>query len=189
MRPCLDVETGIRPDGAWVQGWLDAAGAGLYGLASVHHGRRAAFHVVARYPGGDPAASWDSVAGPRPDAPCGWQWQGSHPEFGRQVDRGSYDDWFLTGGDPLADPTAQQQLAQLWDQLTQQTFNEVDPLNQPITTPWQVAYIRSELRQLRQDLAPLLAAFKAGQLGGVAPPSELPKVADAFDAAAQQLRG
>jgi hypothetical protein len=95
VRPGLDVEDGIRPDGPWVQGWLDAAGAGLYGLASVHRGRRAAFHVVARYPGAAAApATWDPLAGPRPPTPCGWQSQGTHTEFGRSVDSGWYDDWF-----------------------------------------------------------------------------------------------
>src|SRR5262245_12989111 len=29
VRLCLDVEGGIRADGTWVQGWLDASGAGL----------------------------------------------------------------------------------------------------------------------------------------------------------------
>ena len=101
VKPCLDVESGIRDDGPWVQAWLDASGAGLYGLARVHVGRRAAFHVVARYPSVTPApATWDPLAGPRPDAPCGWQWQGTHTEFGCSVDRGWYDDWFLAGADP-----------------------------------------------------------------------------------------
>lgn len=97
LRLCLDVEGGIRPDGSWVQGWLDASGAGLYGNAPVHRGRRAAFYILAAYPGYDPSASW---SGPRPNGPCGWQWQGTHTEFGVGVDRGAYDDWFggLHGG-------------------------------------------------------------------------------------------
>src|SRR5262249_16766074 len=45
VRLCLDVEEGIRGDGAWVQPWLDASGAGLYGNAQVHDGRNAVFHV------------------------------------------------------------------------------------------------------------------------------------------------
>jgi hypothetical protein len=98
VRACLDVEDGIRPDGSWVQGWLDQSGAGLYGLANVHRGRRAAYHVVARYlNAGCGGASWDPAAGPRPSAPCAWQCQGTHTEFGRGVDRGIYDDWFAAG--------------------------------------------------------------------------------------------
>ena len=48
--PCLDVEGGIRADGAWVQPWLDASGAGLYGNAPVFSGRRAAFYETASDP-------------------------------------------------------------------------------------------------------------------------------------------
>ncbi len=94
VRPCLDVEDGIRGDGPWVDDWLRISGAGLYGRANVHH-HAAAFHVVARYPAsGCAGESWDPVAGSRPPAPCGWQCQGTHIEFGAAVDRGVYDDWF-----------------------------------------------------------------------------------------------
>ena len=97
VRLCLDVEDRIRPDGTWVDPFLGASGAGLYGLnsplGSVHY-HAAAFHVGAYYPSsGDPGATW---FGPRPadGAPCAWQWQDTHPEFGLSVDRGWYDDWF-----------------------------------------------------------------------------------------------
>lgn len=95
VRLCLDVEPEIRGDGPWVQPWLDASQAGLYGNAGVHVGRRAPFHVFADYPGFDPRATWPSWE-PRPPTPTGWQWLGSHAEFGLQVDRGRYDDWFAT---------------------------------------------------------------------------------------------
>lgn len=52
---CLDVESGIRGNGSWVQGWVDAAEAGLYGHAPVFIGRRAAFYILAAYRGNDPA--------------------------------------------------------------------------------------------------------------------------------------
>jgi hypothetical protein len=94
VRLCLDVESGIRGDGAWVQPWLDASGAGLYGNAPIHAGRNAAFHVLAAYPGFDPQATWEAGV-PRPSTPSGWQWQGTHTEFGIPVDRGWFDDWFL----------------------------------------------------------------------------------------------
>jgi hypothetical protein len=116
VRLCLDVETGIRSDGNWVQQWLDLSGAGLYGQHyqdtnsnwhSIHLNRTAAFHVMSWYIGRDPGATW---AGPQPSdgSPLGWQWQGDHQEFGLSVDRGTYDDWFggafsqsVIGGAPL----------------------------------------------------------------------------------------
>ncbi len=116
VRLLLDVEDGIRQDGPWVQGFLDVSGAGLYGLGSVHweHGggqRRAACHIVARYPGdGDPGATWDGS--PRPDGHCGWQWQGTHTEFGISVDSMNLDDWFQTGED---DPMAMEILTHIRD--------------------------------------------------------------------------
>jgi hypothetical protein len=93
VRLCLDVERGIRGDGPWVQAWLDASGAGLYGNAPVHPARRAAFYILAAYPGFDPKATWSATG--RPPGPCGWQWQGTHSEFGIAVDRGWFDDWFM----------------------------------------------------------------------------------------------
>ena len=99
VRLCLDIESGIRADGSWKQAWLDASGAGLYGNYGCHN-CRAAFHVLAAYPGsGDVKATWWS-ASVRPATPCGWQWAGTHGEFGVSVDRGDYDDWFggLHGG-------------------------------------------------------------------------------------------
>lgn len=91
--PCLDNEGGIRPDGAWAQNWLDASGAGIYGNAPVHR-LRARFHVLAAYPtSGDPSgASWNYTA--RPAGPCGWQWAGTHTQFGLGVDSTWFDDWF-----------------------------------------------------------------------------------------------
>src|SRR5215472_13783959 len=101
VRLCLDVESGIRGDGPWVQPWLDASGAGLYGVAGVHAGRRAAFHILARYPGFDPGVTWDGGV-LRPPGPVGWQWLGGHLEFGLDVDRGWYDDWFGGGRDDMS---------------------------------------------------------------------------------------
>lgn len=84
---CLDVENGIRADGPWVDGWLQVSGAGLYGEAGVHY-HPAAFHVLAAYPGVVPGATWD---GPAPPGPHGWQYQGTHTEWGISVDRAFYD--------------------------------------------------------------------------------------------------
>jgi len=105
VRPCLDVESGIRGDGPWVQAWLDASGAGLYGGHGVHGGRRAAFYVLGAYPRfGDPfGASWDASA--RPDGLCGWQWAGSHVEFGCVVDSTWFDDGFAAPDPPAEELT------------------------------------------------------------------------------------
>lgn len=110
VRLCLDVEGGIRADGPWKQPWLNASGAGVYGNDGCHINCSAPFHVRAAYPGvGDVRATWGGPV-PRPATPCGWQWAGTHPEFGVTVDRGDYDDWFGGGNmtvqiDP-ADPVA-----------------------------------------------------------------------------------
>lgn len=92
---CLDDEGGMRADGSWVQGWLDTAGAGLYGNGPVHLGRRARFHILAAYPGTDPKASWNTAYAPLPGGPHGWQWRGSHAEFGITVDSTYLSDGFL----------------------------------------------------------------------------------------------
>jgi hypothetical protein len=95
VRLCLDVESGIRGDGPWVQAWLHQSGAGLYGNAPVFANRQAAFYVLAAYPGNNPTRTWtNDPLHPRPHGHCGWQWQGTHQEFGCGVDRGWYDDWF-----------------------------------------------------------------------------------------------
>jgi len=95
VRLCLDCEPGIRDLGDWTQPWLDASGAGLYG-GRVRHQLRAAFHILAEYPGFDPLASWSGLR-PADGTPCGWQWRGDHVEFGAHVDRGWYDDGFSGG--------------------------------------------------------------------------------------------
>jgi hypothetical protein len=98
----VDVEPGIRDDGPWVPGFLQATGAGLYGLASVHYdtgepiGRGAAWNVIANYPGFDPGVTWVDGLTP-PAAPHGRQWEGTHTEFGLSVDRMWLDDSFTTG--------------------------------------------------------------------------------------------
>src|SRR5215467_15188426 len=56
---CLDDEPAIRDGTDWQQAWLDAAGFGHYGLCGAIAGSRARFHIVARYPGFDPDATWD----------------------------------------------------------------------------------------------------------------------------------
>jgi hypothetical protein len=101
VRPCLDDEPGIRADGFDRQAWVTAAGAGLYGLLRVHVGVTAAFHIAALYPGFLPGATWPVRV--RPDSPCGWQWQGTHPgPGGRSVDSLVLDPWF--GAPPAPAP-------------------------------------------------------------------------------------
>lgn len=82
---CLDDEAGIRAGSGWQQAWLDASGFGVYG-GEAAHGVHARFHVAALYPGQDPGATWPS-GWARPPGALGWQWQGTHDEFGVSVDR------------------------------------------------------------------------------------------------------
>ena len=93
--PCLDVESGIRGDGPWVDGNLAVVGGGLYGGQYVHSNRKAAFHIASLYPTPmvDPKATWPA-GWTRPGAACGWQWWNTHNEFGVGVDRSNLDDWF-----------------------------------------------------------------------------------------------
>lgn len=91
VRLILDCEDGIRGPGLWVPGWLGASGAGLYGSVPTVRAYDAPFKVAAEYPGFDPEKTFPYPSG---GLPTGWQWQGTHTEFGRSVDRGWYDDWF-----------------------------------------------------------------------------------------------
>lgn len=99
VRLMVDVEDAIRGDGPWVGPFLQASGAGLYGLLEVHRWP-APCRIVAEYPaGGCPGATWP--ASPAPREPHGWQCQGTHREFGLSVDRSALDDWFAGGADVL----------------------------------------------------------------------------------------
>lgn len=101
VRLCLDVEDQIRRDGDWVQAWLDDSGAGLYGNAPVFRNRRAAFYVLAAYVAPeDPRDTWGTRFCARPSGHCGWQWQGTHGEFGGDIDSCWLDDWFAEGFTP-----------------------------------------------------------------------------------------
>jgi hypothetical protein len=100
--PCLDVEAGIRGDGAWVDGWLTDSGAGLYGVLAVHY-HDAPFHIAAMYPGYDVSRTWPTAK--RPPTPCGWQWRGTHRgPGGLSVDSLLLDDWFGPAPEPAPTP-------------------------------------------------------------------------------------
>lgn len=103
VRLCLDVESSIRDDGPWVNPWLQVSGAGLYGGYYIHtnHRQFIYFRVMAGYPGYDPGLVWPADQTHWFAGSYGWQWQGSHIEFGVGVDRGWYDSWF---GPPLSPP-------------------------------------------------------------------------------------
>src|SRR5262249_9656357 len=101
---CADVEFGIREDGDWVDDWVARAASGLYGNTSVHYragrppGRGAAFNVAAWYfkvppECWDPQMTWPWWL-PATGRPTGWQFCGTHDEFGLSVDRSWLDDWF-----------------------------------------------------------------------------------------------
>lgn len=106
VRLMLDVEDAIRGDGSWVDAWLAASGAGLYGLCAVHR-HVAPAHIVARYPDGPvPASTWDPQCQPAPAGLLGWQAQGTHadPATGLQVDAGWVDDGFVQEEPMALDP-------------------------------------------------------------------------------------
>jgi hypothetical protein len=151
VRPCLDVEPGIREDGSWVDGWLAASGAGLYGLLGVHH-HAAPFHLVAMYPGYDPDRTWPLTA-PAPATARGWQWQGTHAEFGRSVDRLWLDDWF--GGNAMIDPAQLDRIeASVSDQWGMHAWGSGPKTNQ--VTYWKTA-LDLIVAHLGQDDAALAA--------------------------------
>jgi hypothetical protein len=164
---CLDVEGGIRGDGAWVQPWLDASGAGLYGNGPVFRGRRFAFGVVASRPITDPHATWPSetwwprVWGEYVGAPAidGWQWLGSHTAFGTTVDGCWLDDAFLNlhgaGGGSIGDDMsalAESQIATLYGKFADPGDPKYIALEQ---TPATLAEIQTELGALKQQIAAL----------------------------------
>ncbi len=152
VRPCLDVEPGIRTDGSWVDGWLAASGAGLYGPLEVHH-HAAAFHIAALYPGFDPSLPWP-VSAPVVTTPRGWQWQGTHSEFGRSVDRLWLDDWF-GGPDMAIDPAQLDRIEQsVSDQWGMQAWGSGPKTNQ--VTYWKTA-LDLIVAHLGQDDAALAA--------------------------------
>jgi hypothetical protein len=179
VRPCLDVEAGIRDNGPWVQDWLNASGAGLYGLAAVHGGRAAAFHVIARYPGRDPRATWPADVA-RPSGPVGWQWQGSHSEFGCTVDRSWLDDWFGGGSDDMS-ALSEKQIDDLWNLLLHNA-NEVNPEGQPISMPTQIAYAWATLRGNMPTILAGLAKVGAIDVDALAT-ALAPHLADVIDEA------
>jgi len=173
VRPCLDCEDGIRGDGPWVQGWLDAAGAGLYGNSSVHFhtgGRRAAFNIVASYPCVPPEccaqrASWPPWL-PLPDGggPLGWQQCGTHTEFGLSVDSGVYDDWFTE--DDMT-PEEHGWLAAIYTTMTRSAFKD-DPPSQTWLDVW--AHTRDQVDAIKAAVDVLAAS-------GI-PPTDLKPITD-----------
>lgn len=95
----LDVESGIRGDGLWVDPFLEASGAAIYGdigvmTAHATHGHPA--YIFAGYPGGPQAATWPTY-GPvlDPARPTGWQYLGTTQESFGVVDLSNFDDAVL----------------------------------------------------------------------------------------------
>lgn len=98
-RPVVEKVNSLFVLSSWVNPWLAASGAGLYGNLPVFAGAVASCYVFAAYPGADPGTTWPSYY-TRPPKPCGWQWQGTHSLFGVGVDTTNFDDNFfpLAGG-------------------------------------------------------------------------------------------
>lgn len=188
---CLDVEGGIRGDGGWVQGWLDAAQSGLYGNWGCHAGRAAAFHVLAAYPtSGDPSgASWWAQS-PRPGGLCGWQWAGSHSWAGITVDSSWFDDGIANGlfgpgsgsiGE-ISDLTPEQDATLT---VTSNKVNEIwDLLRNGVHDPANPDWIRTELEGLKADVTAIAGLqLTAGQMQQV-----VDAVTAAFTAALAKLK-
>lgn len=174
VRLMLDVESGIRGDGSWVDPFLAVSGAGLYGLCAVHY-HAAPAHVVARYPGGDPGATWDSLC-PRPAGLLGWQSQGTHtdPITGLSVDSGWLDDGF---GVEMFTADEKQALVHRW----YMTYLGRYPESQAAMDNWanQLADDRSNVREVQDAFAttPEAQAWLA-VLGNVRTSNGLPSAAD-----------
>lgn len=156
---CLDVEGGIRGDGGWVQGWLDAAQSGLYGNWGCHAGRAAAFHVLAAYPtSGDPSdASWWAQS-PRPAGLCGWQWAGSHSWAGITVDSSWFDDGIANGlfgpGSGSIGEAVNISEKRAWVRLSYVAALQFEPQSQAILDGWanQIADDGSNLEGIVQSI-------------------------------------
>lgn len=101
VRLILDVEDGIRGDGPWVDHWLAASGAGLYGSRGTCNAHAAPCKIMAHYVGEDPGVTWE---GDPPDVPHGWQWDGDVEDWGLGVDRVLLDDWFMNESAVVEEP-------------------------------------------------------------------------------------
>jgi hypothetical protein len=190
VRLCLDCENGIRglndPNSSWVQPFLDASGAGLYGGGQVQaQGFSAPFYVLGAYPAsGDPTnASWNTGGAPRPNAPCGWQWAGSHGAYGVTVDSTVFDDWF--GGDEVSVEEVRAALNegtpfgyQTWSAATQDAYNILRGLSggaiAPLNTMLQAIAARlgledAEIQQLLARPGIDAAALAASLAAALAP--------------------
>jgi hypothetical protein len=133
----LDVENGIRGDGAWVDPWLATSGAGIYGNPPVMDNHAMHGHpcyIGAAYPeDGTQTAAWPSDAtAPIPARPMGWQWADNGSYGGLTVDLSNYQ-MTVFGSSPApggdADMFIQQNPAGTADQYV---INP--PFKHPITT-------------------------------------------------------
>ena len=166
-----DVEDAIRGDGPWVGPFLEASGAGLYGLLEVHRWP-APYRIVASYSAGCTGTTWPAPS--PPVEPHGWQCQGTHrdPVTGLSVDSMRLDDWF--GGGFLVS-LSDAQVLDMYDN-TARTLSilangfQVDhagtpePASDPEWLPQQVNAILAALEKLQQpavDPAALAAALAA----------------------------
>lgn len=178
VRLMLDVEDAIRGDGPWVDEWLAASGAGIYGLCSAH-AHVAPAHIVARYPGIPVAASsWDSSC-PRPAGLLGWQSMGTHtdPVTGLQADAGWVDEGFM-------DMTPEQDaiLREVRAILATGSYPSVGlPAGDP--DPWITSFLKSiswnQLGAIKAELDVVAADVAALQASGI-PPAQLQPVLDSL---------
>jgi len=124
VRGCLDVESGIRGDGSWVQPWLDASGFGVYHEEYAYPGYTAPFHVMADYVASDPSASWPASL-QRPAGPVGWQWKSNVVAYDAHVDLCYFDSGIWAAPDPPPPPPLEDDM----------TVIEVNPGDAPHLIP------------------------------------------------------
>lgn len=110
LRALLDCESSIRPDGPWVDPWLEISGTGFYGLGAdiaTHSTHGHPSYVLAGYPSNsgtanpiDPGLSWGSVGLPSPSRPIGRQYAGGVPTPFGPVDYSHFDPAFFAAATP-----------------------------------------------------------------------------------------
>jgi len=154
----LDVEPSIRPDGDWVEPWLEAASPSAYysdisDMTTEHvNGHAAALIVASRST--DPQRTWPWWIA-TPAKPHGNQWQGSHTEFGADVDRCWFDEALFTAlqGDAmnpdqvaqlLADVAAIKAKVEYLEQIFDSPYETADGTQGP--APW--SNVEVQRRQL-----------------------------------------
>lgn len=112
----LDAEASIRPDGPWLDPWMDTAGPRerLYGGGDVMAGHATHGHpgyILAGYPSNsgtahpiDPGLTFGTIVLPSPRRPIGRQYAGGVPTAYGPVDYSHFEPGFFSGATPQPEP-------------------------------------------------------------------------------------